>query len=371
MLSKIFNFLTKFGLPILAIALIGFSVRYLAQAKERMPKVPPLVQPAANPFPNTVAGAGMVEAETENIAVGTPLPGIIVEVKVKVGQRVKAGEPLFRIDDRDRRAELDVRRAMLGDAKAALERLEAMPRPEELPATEARVQETKADWENWEQQWARGEKMVSSHAISEEEFLDRKQSAIQARERYNRAVADLNLLKAGTWEFDKRVAKSAVDREQAQVKQAQTEIDRLTVRALVDGEVLQVNVRPGEYVGAPPDQALIVLGNVTQLHVRADIDEYDIPRFIPDAPARATLKGQPTDFFPLKFVRIEPYVIPKKSLTGDNTERVDTRVLQVIYAIDTTGKRLFVGQQLDVFIDATPRAAATETARKTTATQTP
>ena len=51
-------------------------------------------------------------------------------------------------------------------------------------------------------------------------------------------------------------------------------------------------------------------------------------------------------------MRIEPYVVPKKSLTGDNTERVDTRVLQVIYAIDTTGKRLFVGQQLDVFIDA-------------------
>ena len=129
------------------------------------------------------------------------------------------------------------------------------------------------------------------------------------------------------------------------------------IRALVDGEVLQVNVRPGEFVGAPPSQALIVLGNVTQLHVRVDIDEYDIPRFVPEAPARATLKGQPDEFFPLKFVRIEPYVVPKKSLTGDNTERVDTRVLQVIYAIDTGGKRLFVGQQLDVFIDASPPAS--------------
>jgi hypothetical protein len=97
-----------------------------------------------------------------------------------------------------------------------------------------------------------------------------------------------------------------------------------------------------------------VLGNVTQLHVRVDIDEYDIPRFVTDAPARATLKGQPDEWFPLKFVRVEPYVIPKKSLTGDNTERVDVRVLQVIYAIDTKGKRLFVGQQLDVFVDATP-----------------
>src|SRR3954453_7874327 len=353
MLSKFLNLFTKFGLPVIAIAMIAFSVQYLAKAKERMPKVRPPVQPAENPFQNTVAGAGMVEPETENISVGTPLPGIVVEVIVKVGQRVKTNAQLFRIDDRDRKAELEVRKTMLADAKASLARLEAMPRPEELPATEAKVKEAQADWENWEQQWSRGEKLVAERAISQEEFLERKQSAVQARERYNKAVADLNLLKAGTWEFDKRVAKAAVDRAQAQVNQAQTELDRLVIRALVGGEVLQVNVRPGEFVGAPPGQALIVLGSVTQLHVRVDIDEYDIPRFVPDAPARAMLKGQPTaDFFPLRFVRVEPYVVPKKSLTGDNTERVDTRVLQVIYAIDTAGKRLFVGEQLDVFIDA-------------------
>src|SRR4029079_4291476 len=76
MISKLLNFATKFGLPILAIGLIAFSVRYLAQAKERLPKLPPPVQPAANPFPNSVAGAGMVEPETENISVGAPLPGI-------------------------------------------------------------------------------------------------------------------------------------------------------------------------------------------------------------------------------------------------------------------------------------------------------
>jgi multidrug resistance efflux pump len=289
---------------------------------------------------------------------------------VKVGQRVKAGEPLFRIDDREMKAELQVRTAMLADATAALARLAALPRTEDLPAAEARVRETMADWENWEQQWARGEKLVTEKVMPEEEFVERKQSAIQARERYNRAVADFDLLKAGAWEYDKRVAQSAVDRAKAEVDQAQTDVDRLTVRALVNGEVLQVNVRPGEFVGAPPDQALIVLGSVTQLHVRVDIDEYDIPRFIPDAPARATLKGQPKEFFALRFVRIEPYVVPKKSLTGDNTERVDTRVLQVIYAVDTAGKRLFVGQQLDVFIDAT-QVTPPETARKTSAAAAP
>lgn len=350
---------TKFGLPILAIVLIAFSLKYLAQARERLPEKPAPVQPAENPFPRTVAGAGMVEAQTENISVGSSVPGVVTEVLVKVGQKVKAGDPLFRLDDRELNAELAVQKAALADATAQLARLEAMPRQEELPPAEAAAREAKADWENWEQQWARGESLLTRNAISQEEFFERKQSAIQARERYNRAAADETLLKAGAWKFDTQVSQAAVARAEAEVKQVEIDLDRLTTRALVDGEVLQVNVRPGEFVGAPPDQALIVLGNVSQLHVRVDIDEYDIPRFQPDSAARATLKGQPKEWFPLTFVRVEPYVIPKRSLTGDNTERVDVRVLQVIYAIDTQGKRLFVGQQLDVFIDAGESAAET------------
>ena len=189
--------------------------------------------------------------------------------------------------------------------------------------------------------------------------MERKQQATPGPRALQQRGGRVRPAQGRRWEPDKRVAQAAVDRAAAQVQETQTELDRLVIRALVDGEVLQVNVRPGEFVGAPPSQALVVLGNVTQLHVRVDIDEYDIPRFIADAPARATLKGQPNEFFPLRFVRIEPYVVPKKSLTGDNTERVDTRVLQVIYAIDTGGRRLFVGQQLDVFIDATPRLPGT------------
>ena len=123
------------------------------------------------------------------------------------------------------------------------------------------------------------------------------------------------------------------------------------MRAPVDGDVLQVNVRPGEYVGTPPNQALVVLGNVHELHVRVDVDEHDIPRFRKGAAAQAMVRGNPQVSFPLRFVRVEPYVVPKKSLTGDNTERVDTRVLQVIYALEQTDQPVYVGQQLDVFID--------------------
>ena len=82
-----------------------------------------------------------------------------------------------------------------------------------------------------------------------------------------------------------------------------------------------------------------------------DIDENDIPRFRPNLPGVAKPRGNASQEFGLRFVRVEPYVIPKRSLTGGNTERVDTRVLQVIYAIETTGRPLYVGQQMDVFLD--------------------
>ena len=72
-----------------------------------------------------MAGAGIVEPETENISIGSPLPGVVVEVNVKVGQKVKAGDPLFRLDDRQLKAELAIRKATLADAKAELERLDA------------------------------------------------------------------------------------------------------------------------------------------------------------------------------------------------------------------------------------------------------
>jgi hypothetical protein len=72
----------------------------------------------------------------------------------------------------------------------------------------------------------------------------------------------------------------------------------------------------------------------------------------PNAAAVATVRGNANLKTKLSFVRFEPYVLPKKSLTGDNTERVDTRVLQVIYRVDDNKLPLFVGQQMDVFIDA-------------------
>ena len=159
-----------------------------------------------------------------------------------------------------------------------------------------------------------------------------------------------------------RVAKIEADVKaaEAQVAQSQTELDVLTIRAPRDGEILQLNVREGEFAGTTPTEPLMILGDVEKFQVRADVDEQNASLVRPNQPAVAFLKGSTRDALPLRFVRIEPFVVPKRSLTGDSAERVDTRVLQIIFELDRPAVPLYVGQQVDVFIQRpTDKLAAT------------
>jgi multidrug efflux pump subunit AcrA (membrane-fusion protein) len=344
--------LYKVLLPIVALIALGFAFRHVVVADQEPPKLPPPVEPARSPFANSVAGAGVVEPLTENIAVGSSLPGVVVEVFVRVGDEVAAGQKLFRLDDRQLRAERIARRAALESARASLVKLRDMPRPEEVPIDEAKLREAKAGLVDAREQLARADRGLKTNVVSEDDYFRRKNAVAQAEAQVARADAELKLLREGAWKPDVAVAESQVTVAEAQLQQAETELDRLIVRAPVRGRVLQKNVRDGEYVGVPPGQALMVLGDVSTLHVRMDVDETDIGRFRPELPGKAITRGANKRELPLRFVRVEPYVVPKKSLTGVGSERVDTRVLQVIYAVDGTDPALFVGQQLDVYLDA-------------------
>jgi multidrug resistance efflux pump len=345
----------KMIIPVIAAASLTFAVTHVVRSQQPPAVKNPLVEPPRSPFGRTVAGAGIVEPRSEasntaNITVGSELAGVVTTLRVKVGSKVKAGEPLFELDDRQLKSELAYREANLAAAKAQLVRLEEMPRSEEVPPSEAKLREAEANVKLQADQLARAERMVGSHSIGEEEWYARKQGLAAAEAQLAQAKANLALLKAGAWQADKEVSHAAVAQAEAQVAMTRTDLDRRIVRAPVSATVLQVNLRPGEFVGTPPNQPLVVLGDTDVLHVRVDIDENDIHRFHPGMPAVAKLRGDPSREYRLTFVRVEPYVVPKKSLTGDNTERVDTRVLQVIYAIDPRDTTLYVGQQVDVFL---------------------
>lgn len=348
-------------LPMIALSLLcvaGYHVTKNAQAK---PPLKPPAPPPRSPFGDTVAAVGLAEPLSEDISIGTHVAGVVQEVCVKVGDVAQAGTPLFRIDERAVRAQLAVQEALLTTAEAELKKLEISPRPEELPASEARVREADARVVQKFDQYDRRQKLIDKdhRVVTEEEVTMSKQEWLIAKEQHAKAMADDALLRAGTWAPDLQVARATVAQHKAQVAQMKVDLDRLTVKASVAGEILRVNVRPGEYVGQPAGQTLIILGDMRQVRVRADIDEADIPRFSQGATAKAFARGATEKPIPLRFVRVEPYVQPKKSLTGSSTERVDTRVLQVIYAIDQSQPKVYIGQQLDVFIDAKPQSLST------------
>ena len=377
------SWISKLLLPTAAAGMLGFGLfhSFYSERVFAIPRSEPPLMPSRNPFGQTIAAYGLVEAKTENIAVGTTLPGVIRELMAtpdRVGQLVRAGDPLFRVDDRHLQAQQSLYAAKLKVAEAELARLEALPRSEELPASEAKVRAAQANVGLWQDQAARSERLIAARVVTEEQNVERQLKLEVARQELARAQADDQLLRAGAWRQDREVARARVELARAELEQVNTELERSLVRAPVDGVLLRVNVRPGEYVGTSPGQALVLLGDSRQLHVRAEIDENDLPRFQPGAPAQAFIRGGDRQPLRLRFVRVEPFVQPKRWLTSDNTERVDTRVLQVIYAVENPPPHLFVGQTLDVFLElsatglpAAPPASTSPPAAETPAAERP
>ena len=355
----------KYVLPLIALAGLVFALISVKRGSVAAPVAEPVAQPSRAPFESYVAGAGIIEASTENIAIGTPVGNIVTDVFVKVGDRVKAGAPLFQLRDSITAAELEVRKAAVAAAKSKLERLKSLPRPEDAPPAEARVREAEAMLADQKEQLELWNSVQDKRAVSAEDMIKKRFAVQTAEARLNAAKAELDLLKAGAWKHDIAVAEVEVASAEAARAQVEAEIERRTIKAPVDGEVLQVKVRPGEYamtgVLATP---LMLLGGTEELYVRVDIDENDAWRVNGKAPAVAFVRGNPMLKTNLTFVRIEPYIVPKKSLTGESTERVDTRVLQVLYRFERDALPVYVGQQMDVFIEAPPLVIV---ARPTTA----
>ena len=305
----------KYSLPLLAIAGFAFAAYTVVRSNQPTPIAIPVTEPASTPFKAFIAGAGIIEAQSQNIAIGTPLPGIVKTVTVKVGDQVKADAPLFYLDERDTRATLAIKLADLAKAKAD-------------------VTIAKATYSDAKSLSDLAEAVTDRRAISAEELLRRRNAMLITQARLESALA-------------------LVQQAQASLADTETTLSRLVIRAPVDGEVLQVNIRPGEFAQAGfLSVPLLVLGNLDKLHVRVDIDENDAWRFDKNSKAVAFLRGNRNFKVDLILAYVEPYVVPKKSLTGDSNERVDTRVLQALYRFDRKLLPIYVGQQMDVFIEA-------------------
>jgi HlyD family secretion protein len=286
-----------FYIALISLVMMGIQIYRLSH---KPPAPPPAVQPPVKPHASGIGAAGIVEAMHDNTQLGAPVAGIVAQVFVDAGDRIKVGQKLFQIDDRDMRAQLALQQANLRVAQAQLTR-----------ATSA---------------YKRLTGVTDPYAVTRNEVSTRSD------------------------EVD--IAKAQVDAAQAAVKATQTLVDRTLVTSPINGSVLQMSVSQGEFVSPQSPVAPMVLGDTDEVQVRADVDEQIAPRIKPGKNAVGYIKGEPDRPIPLTFVRIEPLVVPKRSLTGMSAERVDTRVLQVVFRFaNPTERPVYVGQQMDLYIE--------------------
>lgn len=306
----------KYLFPVLAIigAVLGIFIVYKTQKK--VPTPPILFPPATSPYQYAIGGAGIIEASSRNISVGTPFNEIVSKVFVVEGDFVKKGDLLFELD---------------------LRNFEAQAR-----AAEASLKEAVVTLENAQEQFSFYKRVKDTKAVSEQAYQQARYAVLEAEENVKVAAENLGIVK--------------------------TNIERSKIRAPLDGQILQVNIHEGELapitlaasnesvVQSIANGSLILMGTVDPLQVRVDIDEDDAWRYKVGSRATGFVRGNSKINFPLEFFRLEPYIVPKSSFTGATTERVDTRVLQVLYAFHREDLPVYAGQILDVYIETEPIA---------------
>lgn len=384
------------GLPIVGIAaLMAGSYSVAANRPQRPPESPPR-QPVTAPdsagSESFIGAVGMTEPPGEAMLISAHSGGIVEEVFVLVGDTVRAGDPLFRVDTRRARADLAIAERRVDATRAEVDALRGQipTRRADVASAEARLASSRAGIGSARATLAAAEADLADkrnlvriaeavddpRAISAEELDQRRFAVTSAEARVSEAealVADaearvgeaeaalqaararLGLLvtEAGQDGPDLLAAQSREAEAEASVAQVQTSLDLLTMHAPTDATVLQVNLRAGEFAPAKEQaEGLIVLGRPGDLHVRAQIDEVDIARFREGARAWASPRGDAERRLDATLAYVEPMVVPKRQLSGRTSELIDTRVLEVVYQVDAGDAPLYPGQQMDLYIEA-------------------
>jgi HlyD family secretion protein len=327
---------------------------------------PPVFPPAPNPYVRGVYAVGIVESyqeHGENTNVYPEVAGTVLEIEVAEGQRVLRGQPLFRLEDSVQRATSEQLRAQAASAEALLAELRAQPRRETLEVSRAQVEAARASLRSAESQ---REKQLRSYELDprsvSRDAVDNAVNAARLAEA-NLIVAErqFQLTKAGAWSFDITNQERQYEALSKAADSALALLAKYVVRAAKDGVVLSIQGAIGAYVSpqgtySTYSQAfdpMMVMGTAEEfLGVRCYIDEILVPRLPDRSRIQATLfvRGS-TISVPLEFLRVQPYVSPKVQLSNGRTERVDVRVLPVIFRFSPpTAISIYPGQLVDVYL---------------------
>ena len=355
---------------IFVLSIIGVAAGLLSAAlfAIRRPSSPPVFAPASNPYERGIFANGIIESEQPsgaNVNVYPEVAGTVTQIAVREGQAVARGTPLLNIEDSVPRATAEQQQAQASAALAVLEELRAQPRPENLQIAEAQVVAAEASLKTANDQLA---KQRQAHAVDPRAVsalvLDDAVNAVRAAQA-NLIVAQRqrDLVRAGAWSYEIRNQEAQYTALAKAAAAAEALLVKYTIRAPVDGTVLAINAAIGSYVSpqgtfdtyTQSATPVVVMGRPEEaLAVRAFIDEILIAKLGRLDRLQATMFVRGTDRqIPLEFVRVQPYVSPKIELSNARTERVDLRVLPIIFRFARPPDlSVYPGQLVDVYVRA-------------------
>jgi len=303
-----------------------------------------------------VGGNGIVEPAQRETKVAAQVSAVVQGVKVSEGDQVKAGDLLVQLDDAVERAALAAAKAELDGERANLARTLRGLRLEDRDQVAAEAQSLRARAELSASVLARTEQLAKAGASTIDELDRARRQAQSDQASFQATQARLRAAEAGSRAEDITFQRARVASAEAKLAQATASAERLAVRAPLDGEVLQVKVRPGELYSPTGSEPLVVMGDTRRLRVRMDVDERDIARVALGSSAYVTADAFGTRRFTGKVVEIGRRFGRKNVRTDDPVERNDTKILEVVLELE--GSALLVtGQRVTCLVSATPPKA--------------
>jgi HlyD family secretion protein len=281
-----------------------------------------------------VGGQGIVEPAQRETKLAGQVPGRIAALLVKEGDFVTAGTPVVDLENKPERAALAAAEADLDAARADLTRTLRGQRKEDVDAAIAEAESARERAESSRTTADRTEQLAKSGASTPDELDRARRQASADEDTYRMLDARRRAALAGSRQEDIVAAQARVTAAAGRRDQAAAQLDRLTVRAPLDGAILQIKFRVGEYYAPGGPDPLLVMGDTRTMRVRMDVDERDVARVALGSPAYATASAFPGRRFPGKVVEIGRRMGRKNVRSDDPTERIDTKILEVVLELD-------------------------------------
>lgn len=355
-----------------------FNFRHAAAGQEKPVETAQKQEEAKADNSKNVVAPGYVEPISEEIEVGPEIPGKLKQVLVEEGDEVLKGQTIAILENSELEANItnakaqiatlrskqETATARLAQARADRERIANGARQEERREAKAGYEQSLPNIENARREYERRKKLYESGDVSREE-MERARTTLENAEKQSTTLkAKFNTVNAvaRTDDLSKadaaiRLAETEIREFDAQIREAETRVrtaeaslSKTVIKSPIIGVVLRKRLKDGESVSPESQNGIVTIADTSALRVRVDLDETDVAKVKVGQAAYVKADAYGEQRFTARVVKIGQILGRKNIRTQRPTEKVDTKILEVLLELDS-GQKLPLQLRVDAFIE--------------------